>query len=188
MPIARATLEEIGGVSRRSQRAYEERAGIEVQHNFAVGGRVEAAAAQERAWQQGNATFQLKDYHGHQGKKGRTYLAWQLPNSYAGGHEPRPRGRQKRINQRLADLFMQGMTGNGEDLAEQRYYADGKRPEESCALSRDQYWLCCGCEFRYEATHNLRFTLPAPLTFTVFPLVKEIFPDFFLDLSLKLMI
>jgi len=44
------------------------------------------------------------------------YSAWQLPNSYLGPHEQQPIGRQKRINQELADLFMKGMTGNGKGL------------------------------------------------------------------------
>ena len=43
----------------------------------------------------------MKDFRGYQGKKGKTYLAWQLPNSYGGGHQQRPKGRQKRINRRL---------------------------------------------------------------------------------------
>jgi hypothetical protein len=33
-----------------------------------------------------------------------------------GPHEQQPIGRQKRINQELADLFMKGMTGNGKGL------------------------------------------------------------------------
>jgi hypothetical protein len=149
MPIARSTMAEISGVSRRSQRAYEERAGVEGQYNFAVGEEVETAAAQERAWQEGTV-FRLKDYEGHQGQKGKTYLAWQLPNSYAGGHQQRPKGRQKRINRRLADLFMKGMTGNGEDGVDRRqsarydvrYYADGKRAVKGYNRhpQEDAYW------------------------------------------------
>ena len=37
MPIARETMAELSGWGRSSQRAYEERVGIEVQANFAVG-------------------------------------------------------------------------------------------------------------------------------------------------------
>src|SRR5690606_36304000 len=51
---------------------------------------------------------------GRHGRPHTAYLAWQLPNSYSGPHEPLPRGRQKRINRELVDLFIDGMTGNGE--------------------------------------------------------------------------
>ncbi len=71
-------------------------------------------SAKERRWQ-GQAVFELTDYRGQQGRKGETYLAWQLPNSYLGQHQHRPKGRQKRINRELKDLVMQGMPGNVEE-------------------------------------------------------------------------
>jgi hypothetical protein len=126
MPIARATLTAVTGVSRRGQQAYEKRTGIRTQANYAVGERDGVAAAQQRTWRQGQAMFKLKDYRGYQGRRGRTYLAWQLPNSYSCPHDQRPQGRQKRINRKLADLFMKGMTGNGEGKVERRYWPTGK--------------------------------------------------------------
>ena len=130
MPIARDTLAELSGVCARSQAAYERRVGVASQANIALGERVAAApgapigpAEQERAWQQGRALFRLRDHRGHHGRPGATYLAWRLPNAYgpARGHQPRPKGRQKRINRRLADLFTKGMTGNDERI-EKRFY------------------------------------------------------------------
>ncbi|MBP9503248.1 MAG: hypothetical protein KBF17_13895, partial [Candidatus Promineofilum sp.] len=41
----------------------------------------------------------------------------QLPNEYTGPHAVLPRGRMKRLNRALADLFHNGMTGNGEPPA-----------------------------------------------------------------------
>jgi hypothetical protein len=112
MPIARETMAELSGVGRSSQRAYEEQVGVEVQANFAVGDISTKENQENRAWVQGQALFELKDYRGQQGKKGKTYLAWQLPNTYIGQHRHRPRGRQKRINRELKDLVMKGMPGN----------------------------------------------------------------------------
>jgi hypothetical protein len=129
-------------VGRRSQRAYEQRAGIEAQHNFAVGERDSLAGAQQRAWQQGHALFRLKDYRGHQGRIGDDYLAWQIPNSYSGCHQQLPKGRQKRINRELADLFVKEMTGNGKIALEKRYYANGKLAAKAynrCPQS-ELYW------------------------------------------------
>jgi hypothetical protein len=82
-------------------------------------------AEQERAWRQGRALFRLTDHHGQQGAPGATYLAWRLPNTYgpARGHQQRPKGRQKRINRQLADLFTKGMTGNGRTAIAKRYFA-----------------------------------------------------------------
>jgi hypothetical protein len=136
-PIARSTLKTLSGVSRRSQQIYEERVGVGRQANYAIGEQVGTNEIQERAWRQGQALFHLVDHQGQQGHHGGRYLAWQLPNNYSGVHERRPKGRQKRINGQLADLFMKGMTGNGE-LADAtnhhsrsghrfqcRYYANG---------------------------------------------------------------
>jgi hypothetical protein len=136
MPIARKTLAEITGVGRRSQRAYELKIGLKVRQNFAIGERTDLERRQNQAWLHGQALFEIKDYRGRQGKRGRTYLAWQLPNTYESIHKQQPKGRQKRINRELADLFMKGMTGNGEEEVERQsssgqqkfakhYYASG---------------------------------------------------------------
>lgn len=142
MPVARATLERVTNASRRSQLAYEQRAGIKVQHNFAVGERDSLAQAQQRAWQRGHALFKLKDYHGQHGRKGDDYLAWQIPNSYSGCHRQLPKGRQRRINRELADLFVREMTGNSKQAYEKRYFANGKLAAEiyNRDPGRDLYW------------------------------------------------
>ncbi len=129
-PIARDTLADLSGVCPRSQAAYERRAGIIARANIALGERVTAGgppgpAEQERAWRHGRALFHFKDHHGQQGPPRATYLAWRLPNDYGAGrgHRQRPKGRQKRINRQLADLFTKGMTGNGEPKIAKRFFA-----------------------------------------------------------------
>ena len=86
MPIARATLADLSGVGVSSQRAYEKQTKLKVQANFAVGEVATEENRENRAWVQGQAVFELTDYRGQQGRKGETYLAWQLPNSYLGQH------------------------------------------------------------------------------------------------------
>ncbi len=126
-PISRAALEESSGVHRRTQRRYEKTARVRRRRNFAIGGPATGENGEEQAWRQGNAAFQLKDYQGKQGAAGKTYLAWQLPNSYAGPHAVAAKGRQKRINRELTDLFMQGMTGNGqENRLTKRFCGNGR--------------------------------------------------------------
>ena len=112
-PIARATLTRLSAAAPNSQRAYERRAGVRHRAAVAVGPRLGAADAQEVAWRRGRALFHLRDREGRFGRPGAVYLAWQLPNEYTGPHATLARGRQKRLNRALADLFHDGMTGNG---------------------------------------------------------------------------
>ncbi len=124
-PISRAALQALCQTSRRTQRAYERRSGVERRRNFAVGKPLAVADHQDQAWQRGRSVFQLSDRNGYAGRKGVTYTAWQLPNSYRGPHEKQPKGRQKRMNRKLADLFMKGMTGNDEHAVQ--FDGDGHR-------------------------------------------------------------
>jgi hypothetical protein len=126
---------------------YEQRARVQTQAHFAVGERVSGHNEQEHAWQRGGALFTLADFQGQQGRKGGSYLAWQLPNSYAGPHQQRPKGRQKRINRELKDLVMQGMPGNEQEKIEKRYYVNGAqaargygRSQRKGAVTTEVYW------------------------------------------------
>jgi hypothetical protein len=114
-PIARTTLEKLTRTSRHTLRTYERRAGVRRQSNFAVGPPSQTQQEQEQAWQRGRALFKFTDRRGLIGRPMASYSAWQLPNSYHGPHERRPRGSQKQLNHQLADLSMKGMTGNGEE-------------------------------------------------------------------------
>lgn len=111
-PIARSTLEEVTGVPPRTQREYEKRVGVDVQENYAIGEQKTQAALQEQAWERGRAIFTLIDRKGIHGRKNAEYVAWQLPNSYAGPHEQRARGRQRQLNRQLAGLRDKRDVGN----------------------------------------------------------------------------
>jgi len=113
-PIARETLCKLSGAVPNSQRNYERRAHVGRRSAIAVGPQVGRADEQELAWRRGRALFHLRDRQGRFGRPGATYLAWQLPNEYTGPHATLPRGRMKRLNRALADLFHDGMTGNDE--------------------------------------------------------------------------
>ena len=163
MPIARDTLEALCGVGQSSQRAYEVRLRLQPQTNYAIGEAASDQNKEERAWQQGQALFELKDYRGRQGREGKCYLAWQLPNSYDGQHQQRPKGRQKRINRQLKDLVMQGMPGNAEKAGEtkgpeKRYYPNGRTASRARGRQAEQarYW-------RQGRPGHGRFTLWHPL-------------------------
>lgn len=138
-PIARETLTRLSGVARRSQRTYEARLGLPVQHNIAVGEVATPARTQQRGWERGRALFHFYDGAGKLGVAGRTYLAWQLPNSYGRCHRLARRGRQKRINRELTDLFAKGMTGNDQLSIERRYFANG-RQASTAAQDTTAYW------------------------------------------------
>lgn len=151
MPIARQTMTAVSGVGRRSQRAHERRLRLPVQPNFAVGEAADSQNCQERAWRQGRALFELKDYRGRQGKKGQRYLAWQLPNSYNACHAHRPKGRQRRINRELKALVLKGTPGNVEGTSEtpkpdlaRRYYPTGKLAAQAYGRRLDRDLYRCG--------------------------------------------
>jgi hypothetical protein len=144
-PIARETVAALSHVPARTQRLYEEVAGVEKETNFALGQPIEPKATQEAGWQKGQALFCFTDYQGKQGPAGKTYLAWQLPNSYTGPHQQQKNGRQKRLNQAIADLLQIGMTGNGDGLTEpqrqRRYCHHGKMAARLYNRSaHDVYW------------------------------------------------
>jgi hypothetical protein len=141
-PIARATIADQTCVQPRTQRRYEKSARVRVKHHFAVGSQIGSEMGENIAWQHGSATFRLNDKKGRQGKIGQSYLAWQLPNSYTGPHPAQPQGQQKRINQVLSDLFMQGMTGNGQGRLEKRFYGHGRAAAAaySRGVDHDIYW------------------------------------------------
>ena len=173
-PIARDTLAALSGVCARSQAAYERRAGVAARANIALGERVAAScpagpAEQERAWGHGRALFRLKDYGGRHGRPGAVYLAWRLPNAYglARGHQTCPKGRQKRINRRLADLFTKGMTGNGAGI-EKRFFGTAAAAFKNYELRITNYEWKRRAARRGAAVHPA--TPVAPLPTTHYPL------------------
>lgn len=142
-PVARSTERELTGIPERTQRHYCERAGVERRQNIAVGEQHDQATHQERAWHHGNGTFVFTDYQGKQGRQGQRYVAWHLPSTHFGPHQQLPKGRQRKINQALADLVNNGAQGNGGRDVDRLFHADGK--EAGKAYNRqggefDAYW------------------------------------------------
>jgi hypothetical protein len=162
-PIARATLQALSKVSRRSQRNYEQRAGVRRQRNLAVGELNTDRNRERRGQEHGRALFTFTDEKGKHGPAGREYLAWQLPNSYIGPHTAAPQGRRKRINRELADLFMQGMTGNDQELIaparqpRRRFQANGALAAKQFNRdgASDLYWPQTGGNGRAQLWHLL---------------------------------
>ncbi|MBK7919921.1 MAG: hypothetical protein IPJ94_27430 [Chloroflexi bacterium] len=85
-PISREVQEAITNIPERTQRHYCKVAGIRRQTNIAIGNKKNPEEAEKQAWQRGRATFEFVDHHGRQGRKGTSYIAWHLPNSYTGPH------------------------------------------------------------------------------------------------------
>ena len=152
-PISRQRLMEMANVSRRSLHNYEQTAGVEPRHNWAIGAEYSQEAAQERTWQQGHGVFKLTDHKGKAGTPGASYLAWQLPNSYCGPHQQQTTASRKRINRELVDLFMKGITGNSkqevgnggsceEEFASPCFYEHGRAAAKAYnrAPQNDIYW------------------------------------------------
>jgi hypothetical protein len=142
-PISRAALTAVSGVSRRTQHAYERRAGVQARSNFALGPLLSRQAVEESVWRHGGAAFVLTDRKGKQGKPGRRYLAWRLPNSYSGPHIRLGRGRQRHFNRQLADLRRNGDAGNGRwlEMSVRRRYAVSGALAARCLRRRPGAWV-----------------------------------------------
>ncbi|MCI0647624.1 MAG: hypothetical protein L0346_22410, partial [Chloroflexi bacterium] len=112
-PVSRQTQEELIGVPARTQRHYDQVAGVNSKRNIAVGDKYDEEVMEQRAWQRGRAVFEFVDVQGRQGPKNRHYVAWRLPNSYQGPHRQAARGRQRKVNRRLKDLVNKRAQGNG---------------------------------------------------------------------------
>jgi hypothetical protein len=137
-PISRATLKTLSAATPNSQRNYERRAGVALKTAFAVGPRAGAVDEHEAAWSRGRAFFHYQDKQGRYGRPGAVYLAWQLPNEYTGPHATLPRGRMKRHNRALADLLIDGMTGNSE-RSPRRFFGTAKAAVLARAAG-EKYW------------------------------------------------
>ena len=141
-PISRDTLENITGLSPRTQREYDRIAKVKRHQNIAVGPKYTKIIAEEQYWQRGRAVFTFVDSQGKQGPKNRQYLAWRLPNSYQAPHQRRSKGRQKKINQQLVSLVDNGVQGNDQREVDKLFWPDGAAAGR--AYNRDQmldaYW------------------------------------------------
>ena len=141
-PISRQTLRVVSGVAERTQRVYDRLAQVQRQRNLAVGERYSQDAIQERAWAKGRAVFYFVDTKGLQGRAGRDYIAWNLPNSYQAAYQRRSRGSRKRLNRKLADLVNKGIPGNDDKAVEKLFFSNGalaaKRYNRDSEI--DAYW------------------------------------------------
>lgn len=137
-PVSRQTLRKLTAVPERTQRHYEKVTHVRVKANLAIGATYTPENLEQQSWQRGGAVFKFLDKNGRFGPKQKTYLAWQLPNSYAGPHQQAPRGRQRRINHQLTDLVHQGAQGNGKSKIERTYFDHGK--EAAQAEAPVSYW------------------------------------------------
>ena len=142
-PIARITQRKLLHVPERSQRRYCQRAKIKRQRHFGIGRRYSKEGIEERAWQQGQATFEFIDSNGELGATaGASYVAWQLPNSYGKCHTPSRLGRQKKLQRQLTDLVNQGARGNGEIGLRRQYHPNGKAAVQAnkSVCEKPMYW------------------------------------------------
>ena len=141
-PISRQVQVALTGVPERTQRHYCQVAKIRQQTNITIGNQYTPEESEKQSWQRGRAAFPFTDYHGRQGRKGRRYIAWRLPNSYSGPHKQTTNGRIRKINRKLKDLVRTGARGNNGTKVKKRYYANGA--EAARALNRGQgseiYW------------------------------------------------
>ena len=141
-PISRKVQESITGISERTQRHYCVVAKIKRQTNIAIGNKYTQEEVQNQAWQRGRATFQFTDYQGRHGRKGTSYVAWHLPNSYTCPHQQTAKGRMRKINRKLKDLVNVRAQGNKQLKVVKLYHANGAKAARvfNRDVRTDIYW------------------------------------------------
>lgn len=141
-PVTRRKMESITGIPARTQRHYDRLAATKRRRNISIGGKRHTAYQQDVAWEHGRGSFAFVDHHGRQGRRGATYMAWQLPNSYSSGLEATTKGRQRKHNRSL-DLVHKGVPGNGETVRRLFYDSGSKaaRAYNRHGGADDSYYL-----------------------------------------------
>lgn len=141
-PISREVQKTITGVPERTQRQYCRVAKISRHTNIAIGSKYTQEEAEKQAWRRGQASFIFTDHNGNHGRKGTSYTAWHLPNSYISPHQQTTNGRMRKINQKLNVLVHKGARGNGSEKVEKTYFANGKDAARALnrGLGKEIYW------------------------------------------------
>jgi hypothetical protein len=159
-PISRTAIAQATGVPARTQFHYEETARIKRRKNYTIGAGWGSVSAENSAYQHGNAVFEFIDHRGRHGKCGQTYAARQLPNSYSTRLETCTRGRQRKVNARLADLVTWGAGERPEKTFTRLYYRDGSSAVGIVAQAEQDnalYWPQSGNRLDTYALWHCRF-------------------------------
>jgi hypothetical protein len=118
-------------------------AGIERNHNLAIGSGGGKALEEELAWKhRDQGAFEFEDYQGRQGRPNGRYLAWHLPTSHGRKHSRTSKGRQKKINRELKDLVTKQERGNGGERVDRLFHPNGAVAGKSYNRrpAVDAYW------------------------------------------------
>jgi hypothetical protein len=141
-PISRQTQELLTQVPQRTQRHYEQQAGVQIIPNLAIGSAYTPANIEQQTWRKGGAVFQFVDKNGRIGKRNGRYVAWQMPNSYIGPHANAAPGNHRRLNRQLTGLVQKGVQGNDLLSPNHRYFHNGHAAATALTRQRtdESYW------------------------------------------------
>lgn len=108
-PISRETVDELTGIKPRTQINLENDKQLKHSKNYAIGHGTTVKSihkrSKEKAFSEGRrGVFTLFDPTGLHGKKGREYVAWQLPNSYQTIYKRATSGRRRKIKRAIGTL------------------------------------------------------------------------------------
>lgn len=124
-PVSRARLEQVTGVPRRTQRAYDAILGRKSKRNIAVTG-IEWTPEnrQEQLWKDAQELGRARPLHKVKDSEGRDVIGYQIASTRAQRHKPAPRGRQSKHNRRIT-LVDKGAQGNEPEIV-QCYHPNGE--------------------------------------------------------------
>jgi hypothetical protein len=141
-PMTQQCIYEQTEIPPRTQRRYCKAAGVDVSKNIAIGPRWEnTEQVQECAWEHKSA-FEFNDSQGQQGRKGQSYVAWPLPNSYSrerrGG---KGLSKKRRLNLAMKVLRNKyGILGNSLASLSRRFFHNGKQVSRAISDSNEIYF------------------------------------------------
>ncbi len=142
-PIARVTLTHITGACERSQREYDALLKVERTASYHLGEKYTTDNLIESHWQHGNG-FEFIDAHGRHGRKGASYIARRLGNTYTVTQQAQTAtGRKKKINRYLNDLVKKQAQGNEQSKVERLYFPNGAAAVKAISSQRQTtlaYW------------------------------------------------
>jgi hypothetical protein len=125
-PISQAAIEGATAVPGRTQRHYNQVAGVRRQKNLLIGERATEERTEEEVWRHGHNSFVFVDYQGQRGRPGGCYQARRLPDSYQRRHKLASNGRRRKIDKQLNSLVNHEERGTPFNRFARLYFANGQ--------------------------------------------------------------
>lgn len=140
-PISRETIRAITGISERTQQELDQISGVTIEKNIGIATVQTPENIQDYFYDNGQAAFSFIDHKGKQGKKGVTYNAQRLPNTYYSPLTIGTNGRKKKVNTQLNELLViKEAQGKSSTQYDRIFYHDQRQATNRAKAGHDAIW------------------------------------------------